>query len=315
MRHEKMAAWAGDEDAAILEMVVRHGPRWSKIAEDLPGRSVASVRNRYLRIQKGSQMRSEGAGKNRCHACTRRSTPPARPCLPLPQLRRRLSPPTLHVVAGGQMKLGHVCHAKVAKVAAAIPGPVLAPLALFPHIPAAGPAAMFSAIDSLLVAARLAPGRFEAASSAADSASARKQPRSPTNSEAPSAATAAYRAARESAPDLARSLAPAQALQLLCAGLPTAEEPMAEAEGGAVACLPVSCRSELVVTFANAAPARPVVVPLCARGTPQGPVDSRALGVDSPEFSRKPAQDEHEEQDAEMILVKKDPMVRQEFAA
>ena len=213
------------------------------------------------------------------------------------------------------MKLGHVCHAKVAKVAAAIPGPVLAPLALFPHIPAAGPAAMFSAIDSLLVAARLAPGRFEAASSAADSASARKRPRSPTNSEAPSAATAAYRAARESAPDLARSLAPAQALQLLCAGLPTAEEPMAEAEGGAVACLPVSCRSELVVTFANAAPARPVVVPLCARGTPQGPVDSRALGVDSPEFSRKPAQDEHEEQDAEMILVKKDPMVRQEFAA
>ena len=101
------------------------------------------------------------------------------------------------------MKLGHVCHAKVAKVAAAIPGPVLAPLALFPHIPAAGPAVMFSAIDSLLDAARLAP--------ALDSA--RKRPRSLTDSDAQSAATAAYRAARESAPDLARSLvAPAQAL-------------------------------------------------------------------------------------------------------
>ena len=249
------------------------------------------------------------------------------------------------------MKLGHVCHAKVAKVAAAIPGPVLAPLALFPHIPAAGPAVMFSAIDSLLDAARLAP--------ALDSA--RKPPRSLTDSDAQSAATAAYRTARESAPGLARSLmAPAQALadlkQLRGSGepghssctastaeqaSPTAEEePMAEAEGGAVACLPVSCRSELVVTFAKAAPCRslplaqlvdwqgqaqlvtrreravPVVVPLGARGTPQGPVDSRALGVDSPEFGHKPAQDEQEEQEeqeAEMTrLVKKDPAVRQE---
>lgn len=63
MRHEKMTAWAGHEDEAILEMVVRHGPRWSKIAEDLPGRSVASVRNRYLRIQKGVKKRSEGTAK------------------------------------------------------------------------------------------------------------------------------------------------------------------------------------------------------------------------------------------------------------
>ena len=71
-----------------------------------------------------------------------------------------------------------------------------------------------------------------------------------------------------------------------------------------------------MVTFAKAAPARPVVVPICASGTTQGPVDSRALGVDSPEFGHKPAQeeqDEQEEQDAEMTrLVKKDPAVRQE---
>mmetsp|Transcript_29727 Transcript_29727/g.70095 ORF Transcript_29727/g.70095 Transcript_29727/m.70095 type:complete len:229 (-) Transcript_29727:207-893(-) len=228
MRHEKMTAWAGHEDEAILEMVVRHGPRWSKIAEDLPGRSVASVRNRYLRIQKGVKKRSEGTAKNRCHAC-------------------------------GQMKLGHVCHAKVA---AAIPGPVLAPLALFPHIPAAGPAAMFSAIDSLLVGARLAPALDSAHSSCNEQAS------------------------------------------------PVGEEP---AGVDAVASLPDSCRSELEVTFAKAAPARPVVVPICASGTTQGPVDSRALGVDSPEFSHDPAQDE---EDAQMLkLLKKDPTVRQELAA
>ena len=80
MRHEKMTAWAATEDEAILEMVVRHGPRWSKIAIDLPGRSVASIRNRYLRIQKGGKKRSEGGGKNRCHACARRSKSPATPC-------------------------------------------------------------------------------------------------------------------------------------------------------------------------------------------------------------------------------------------
>jgi len=157
------------------------------------------------------------------------------------------------------MKLGHVCHAKVA---AAIPGPVLAPLALFPHIPAAGPAAMFSAIDSLLVGARLAPALDSAHSSCNEQAS------------------------------------------------PVGEEP---AGVDAVASLPDSCRSELVDTFAKAAPARPVVVPICASGTTQGPVDSRALGVDSPEFSHDPAQDE---EDAQMLkLLKKDPTVRQELAA
>ena len=84
MRHEKMAAWAGHEDEAVLELVLRHGPRWSKIADLLPGRSIASVRNRYLRIQRGVKGRSEGVAKNRCHACTRRSTPPANTCQHLP---------------------------------------------------------------------------------------------------------------------------------------------------------------------------------------------------------------------------------------
>jgi len=86
MRHENMTAWAATEDNAILQGVERYGPRWSKIATELPGRSVASVRNRYLRMQKGLKKQSEGIAKNRCHAC-------------------------------GQLKLGHVCSAQLANVA------------------------------------------------------------------------------------------------------------------------------------------------------------------------------------------------------
>ena len=72
-------------------------------------------------------MRSEGVAKNRCHAC-------------------------------GQLKLGHVCRAKIGKagattlasqIAGASAAPAAAPPALHPHAPAAGLAAMFSAIDAL----------------------------------------------------------------------------------------------------------------------------------------------------------------------
>ena len=72
MRHEAMAPWRATDDELILECVERYGPRWSKIALELPGRSVASVRNRYLRIQKGMKKRLEGSAKNRCHACAPR---------------------------------------------------------------------------------------------------------------------------------------------------------------------------------------------------------------------------------------------------
>ena len=57
MRHEQMSAWRPEEDNLILDLVERHGPRWGKIAVELHGRSVASVRNRYLRMQKGIKKR------------------------------------------------------------------------------------------------------------------------------------------------------------------------------------------------------------------------------------------------------------------
>lgn len=65
----------------ILHLFATEGRKWGKIAGLLKGRSSASVRNRYLRIEKGQQLRDAGKSKNRCAAC-------------------------------GQHKLGHVCTVK-----------------------------------------------------------------------------------------------------------------------------------------------------------------------------------------------------------
>ena len=82
--HENMKAWAPEEDHIILEMHASEGPKWSKIVQRLPGRTVSSVRNRWQRIEKGRKLREMGKeSKNRCHAC-------------------------------GQLKRGHVCYAKMA---------------------------------------------------------------------------------------------------------------------------------------------------------------------------------------------------------
>lgn len=78
MKHERMEAYGAPDDRAILDAYDRLGPKWQQIAREVPGRSVASVRNRFLRIQKGQRQRSAGIAKNRCHAC-------------------------------GELKLGHIC--------------------------------------------------------------------------------------------------------------------------------------------------------------------------------------------------------------
>ena len=76
-------AWAPEEDHIILEMHKAEGPKWSKIVQRLPNRTVSSVRNRWQRIEKGRKLREDGVeSKNRCHAC-------------------------------GLPKRGHVCYAKM----------------------------------------------------------------------------------------------------------------------------------------------------------------------------------------------------------
>jgi len=76
-----------------LEQVQQEGPKWSRIVQQLPGRTVSSVRNRWRaqlalrapswrpadtrlgaahrqRIEKGRKLREAGIeSKNRCHAC------------------------------------------------------------------------------------------------------------------------------------------------------------------------------------------------------------------------------------------------------
>ena len=55
--HEYMKAWDPEEDQIILEMLDTLGPKWSKIVQRLPGRTVSSVRNRWQRIDKGRKLR------------------------------------------------------------------------------------------------------------------------------------------------------------------------------------------------------------------------------------------------------------------
>ena len=69
-KHENMQAWSPEEDQIILSMVELEGPKWSRIVQQLPGRTVSSVRNRWQRIEKGRKLREAGIeSKNRCHAC------------------------------------------------------------------------------------------------------------------------------------------------------------------------------------------------------------------------------------------------------
>lgn len=65
-----MVPWQPEDDIKIVEAHASVGPRWSLIAARLPGRSVASVRNRFLRIESAAKIRATGQiTKNRCQLC------------------------------------------------------------------------------------------------------------------------------------------------------------------------------------------------------------------------------------------------------
>lgn len=90
--HEHMRAWDPEEDNIIITLLEQIGPKWSRIVQQLPGRSVSSVRNRWQRIEKGRKLREAGhESKNRCQRC-------------------------------GQPKRGHVCNAKLKARPAAADG-------------------------------------------------------------------------------------------------------------------------------------------------------------------------------------------------
>ena len=69
MKHEHMAGWTAREDEMVMAVHAVHGRQWRKIASALDGRSAASVRNRFLRIERGKKMQEKGETKNRCTLC------------------------------------------------------------------------------------------------------------------------------------------------------------------------------------------------------------------------------------------------------
>ena len=103
--HENMQTWQPEDDLTILRLHGEIGPKWQQIAEHLPGRSTASIRNRFQRIQRGQAKAAAEAASgaplkgNRCTVC-------------------------------GQIKKGHICVGKLddgssslTTAAAAAPGP------------------------------------------------------------------------------------------------------------------------------------------------------------------------------------------------
>jgi len=70
MGKQEMVAWMPSDDLKIMELHKTVGPRWSTIAGHFPGRTVSSIRNRYLRLHAGEKLRaSNQITKNRCQQC------------------------------------------------------------------------------------------------------------------------------------------------------------------------------------------------------------------------------------------------------
>jgi len=105
MGKQEMVAWQPADDIKIMELHRTIGPRWSAIASRFPGRTVSSIRNRYLRLHAGIKIRESGqVTKNRCQLC-------------------------------GQAKRGHICEVKLANQSAQAP-PASSPLVPRAMLPA-----------------------------------------------------------------------------------------------------------------------------------------------------------------------------------
>jgi len=70
MGKQEMVPFVPQEDLRMAELYRQYGPHWKTITEHFPGRTVASVRNRFLRMQGAQKVRAEGGiTRNRCQLC------------------------------------------------------------------------------------------------------------------------------------------------------------------------------------------------------------------------------------------------------
>lgn len=70
MGKQEMVPFLPQEDLRMAELYRQYGPHWKTITEHFPGRTVASVRNRFLRMQGAQKVRAEGGiTRNRCQLC------------------------------------------------------------------------------------------------------------------------------------------------------------------------------------------------------------------------------------------------------
>jgi len=68
--HANMTSWTPEEDIILIRAVSDAGPKWSAIQKQVfPGRTIASIRNRHHRIQKGRDALALGMTKNICRKC------------------------------------------------------------------------------------------------------------------------------------------------------------------------------------------------------------------------------------------------------
>ncbi|KAL3931430.1 MAG: hypothetical protein SGPRY_001127 [Prymnesium sp.] len=68
---KEVPMWTVEEDLLILQLVEKHGKRWSKIALHLPGRTDNGVRNRWNRMERAQVLRQRRGAEAgyRCRRC------------------------------------------------------------------------------------------------------------------------------------------------------------------------------------------------------------------------------------------------------
>jgi len=69
-RRPNMKSWSLEEDTAIIDLVRTSGQKWKRITQKLPGRTLSSIRNRWIRLDSARKMRMQGKeSKNICKKC------------------------------------------------------------------------------------------------------------------------------------------------------------------------------------------------------------------------------------------------------